>query len=172
VSALLALVARDLRVAARRSAEWAQPPMFYVLASLLFALGAAPRDPALATERLREAHLGRPGDVALREFFERMSPQTPEDRAAWREGRASQATGSARVLLLLEAAHENERAGDEDGALRCAEAAAAGDVSFARVARERAELRTGRVARLADDLFAEAKNTEDPRLRREAFERC
>jgi cellulose synthase operon protein C len=135
------------------------------------ALLVADRDPALATERLREAHLGRPGDVALREFFERMSPQAPEDRAAWREGRASQATGSARVLLLLEAAHENERAGDEDSALRCAEAAATGDVSLARVARERAELRTGRVARLADDLFAEAKNTEDPRLRREAFER-
>ena len=135
------------------------------------ALLIADRDPALATERLREAHLGRPADVALREFFERMSPQAPEDRAAWREGRAAQATGNARVLLLLDAARDNERAGDEDSALRCAEAAAAGDVSLARVARERAELRTGRVARLADDLFSEAKNTEDPRLRREAFER-
>jgi cellulose synthase operon protein C len=135
------------------------------------ALLIADRDPALATERLREAHLGRPGDVALREYFERMAPQPPEERAAWREGRASQATGDARVLLLLEAARENERAGDEDGALRCAEAAAAGDASLGRVVRERAELRTGRVARLADDLFSEAKNTEDPRLRREAFER-
>jgi cellulose synthase operon protein C len=135
------------------------------------ALLVADRDPALAVERLREAHSGRPGDIALREFFERMSAKPLDDRAAWREGRAAEATSNARVLLLLDAARENERAGDEDGALRCAEAAASGEAPLARVARERAELRTGRVARLADDLFSEAKNTEDPRLRREAFER-
>ena len=146
-------------------------PTDSALDSVREALLVAERDPALATQRLREAHLGRPGDVALREFFERMSPQSPEDRASWREGRAAEATGDARVLLLLEAARENERSGDEDGALRCAEAAAAGNSSLGAVARERAELRTGRVSRLADDLFSEAKNTEDPRLRREAFER-
>jgi tetratricopeptide (TPR) repeat protein len=140
------------------------------LDSVREALLVADREPVLATERLRDAHQGRPSDIALRELFERMSAQPPEDRAAWREARAAEATGDARVLHLLEAARENERAGDEEGALRCAEAAAA-DASLGRVARERAELRTGRVARLADELFSEAKNTEDPRLRREAFER-
>ncbi len=135
------------------------------------ALLVGERDPALAAERLREAHQGRPGDMALREIFERTSAQPPEDRAAWRERRAADSRGDASTLLLLEAGREYERAGDDQGALRCAEAAAASEAPLARVARERAELRTGRVARLADDLFAEAKNTEDPRQRREAFER-
>ncbi len=150
---------------------YATDPTDSALDGVREALLVADRDPGLAADRLREAHQGRPGDVALREFFERTTTQPLDDRAAWREARAGEATGDARVLLLLEAARENERAGDEDGALRCAEAAAEGDAPLARVARERAELRTGRVARLADDLFSEAKNTEEPRLRREAFER-
>jgi tetratricopeptide (TPR) repeat protein len=135
------------------------------------ALLVAEREPALAAERLREAHLGRPGDMALREIYERTSGQPPEERAAWREGRAADARGDAGVLLLLDAAREYENGGDEDGAMRASEAAASRDAPLAKVARERAELRTGRVARLADELFSEAKNTEDARLRREAFER-
>jgi predicted Zn-dependent protease len=135
------------------------------------ALLVAEREPALAAERLHEAHLGRPADMALREIYERTSAQPPEERAAWRERRAAEARGEASVLLRLEAAREYENSGDEEGALRAAEAAASSDAPLAKVARERAELRTGRVARLADDLFAEAKNTEDRRLRREAFER-
>src|ERR1019366_5033234 len=43
--------------------------------------------------------------------------------------------------------------------------------ALGRVARERAELRTGRVPRSADELFSGAKNAEQPRRRREAFER-
>jgi tetratricopeptide (TPR) repeat protein len=146
-------------------------PMEGALDAVREALLVADREPQLAGERLREAHHARPDDVALRELYERMAGEPPDDRAAWRERRAQNASGDARTLLLLDAAHELERAGDDDGALRCAEAAANADSPIGRVARERAELRTGRVARLADELFAEAKGVEDPRARREAFER-
>jgi tetratricopeptide (TPR) repeat protein len=100
-----------------------------------------------------------------------MAREPLDDRALWREQRAADAHGDARTLLFLEAAHEHDRAGDEDGALRCAEAAAATDTSLGRIARERAELRAGRVSRLAEELLAAAKSAEDVRARREAYER-
>lgn len=135
------------------------------------ALLVADREPGLAVERLLEAHKARPSDVALRELYERMASEPPDDRAVWREQRAAAAEGDARALLFLEAAHEYERTGDEESALRCAEAAAATDSALGRIARERAELRGGNVARLADELLAVAKSAEDPRARREAYER-
>jgi tetratricopeptide (TPR) repeat protein len=134
------------------------------------ALLVADSDPALASERLEEAHRARPTDVALRELYERVAPEPPRDRAIWREQRAAEASGAARTLLYLEAAHEHERVGDEEGALRCAEAAAT-DAPLGQIARERAELRAGRVARLAEELLAAAKGAEDERSRREAYQR-
>ena len=128
------------------------------------------KDPDLAAERLREAQHARASAVALRELYERVSPDA-QDAAGWRERRAADATGQARATLFFEAALAYERAGDEEGALRCADGAASTDAPLGIVARERAELQTGRVARLADELLSEAKNTEDPRTRREAYPR-
>ena len=135
------------------------------------ALLLAGRDPGLAAERLQEAQRARPGDVALRELFERISPEPPDDNAAWRERRAAEGGGDARTLLFLDAAREHLRSGDEEGALRCAEAAASTESGLARVARERAEFGAGKVSRLADELLSVAKTTEQPRVRREAYER-
>jgi cellulose synthase operon protein C len=135
------------------------------------ALLVADRDPQLAGERLQEAHRARPHDVALRELYERMGSDPAEVRAAWREQRAADATGERRTLLLLEAAREFERAGDDAGALRCAEAAGATDPGLGGIARERAELRGARVERLDEALVSEAKAATDPRVRREAYER-
>ncbi len=135
------------------------------------ALFVGDSDPALAEERLREAHQVRPGDVALRELYERMATATLDDRAKWREERAGTTTGNTRIRAYLEAANEYERTGDDAGALRCAEAAAATEAPLGRVARERAELRTSRVARLSDELITQAKGTDDARSRLEAFER-
>ncbi len=135
------------------------------------ALLLADRDRALASERLHEATRARPGDVALRQLFERTAPDAADDTAEWREQRAAEATGDARALLLLEAARDYERAGDDAGALRCAEAAVATDAPLARVARERTALRAAQAARLADELLSIAKSTEDIRVRREAYER-
>jgi tetratricopeptide (TPR) repeat protein len=135
------------------------------------ALLLADRDPALAAERIQEAHRARPGDVALRELLERMATEAPDDGAVWRERRAAEASGDARTLLFLEASHEYERIGDEEAALRCAEAAATSDSALGRIARERAELGAAKVSRLADELLSVAKATEDVRVRREAYER-
>lgn len=45
--AFVAVLARELRLAARRRAEWAQPLVFYAIIATLFALGAAPNAPWL-----------------------------------------------------------------------------------------------------------------------------
>jgi tetratricopeptide (TPR) repeat protein len=135
------------------------------------ALLVADRDPALASERLNEAHRARPNDVALRELSERMASEPGDDRALWREQRAAEASGDARTLLYLEAAEEYDRTGDQEGALRSAEAAAATEAPLGRITRERAELRAGRVSRLAEELLAAAKSAEDTLGRREAYER-
>ncbi len=135
------------------------------------ALLVADRDHALAGDRLREAHRARPEDLTLRELYERMVPDPAEARASWRENRAATTTGDARVLLLLEAAAEFERAGDDEGALRCASAASTSDVDLGGIARERAELRGPRVAQLAEELLTAAKGASEPRARREAYER-
>jgi len=42
MSAFLAMLARELRLALRRRSEWAQPLVFYAVVATLFALGAAP----------------------------------------------------------------------------------------------------------------------------------
>ena len=136
------------------------------------ALLVADKEPGVASERLEEAHRARPNDVALRELYERMSSEPLTDRGAWRESRASQSSGDTRALFYLEAAHEYERAGDREASLRASEAAAtASGEGLGRVARERAEVEGGQVARLADELLGLAKSTEDPRTRREAYER-
>jgi tetratricopeptide (TPR) repeat protein len=131
----------------------------------------ADSDPDLAAERLRAAHAASPRDAALRELYERMASDPPDDSASWREQRAVEATGDARLLLALEAAHGFERVRQEEAALRCATVAVEGNTSLGRVARERAELRTGRVARLADELMTVAKVAPDAGSRREAYER-
>ena len=149
----------------------ANDPVEAALDAVREALLIADRDPLLASERLQEAHRARPNDVALRDLYERMGAESPQACASWREQRAGMATGNARTLLLLEAAREYESAGDEESALRCAEAAGADDAPLGRIARERAELRARRVARLAEELLSTAKGTSGPRSRREAYER-
>jgi tetratricopeptide (TPR) repeat protein len=153
----------------RRSSS--DDPIEGAIESVREALLIADRDPELAEERLRTAHLVRRGDAALRDLFERMAEDPPEDFAVWREERAAHTTGDVRMLLSIEAAHEFERRGEDDAALRCATVAAEGRWSLGRVARERAELGTGRVALLADALLTEAKDAPDGRSRREAYER-
>ncbi|MBA4285779.1 MAG: heme exporter protein CcmB [Xanthomonadaceae bacterium] len=47
MSAVVAVFQRELRIALRRRAEWAQPLVFYGIVALLFPLGIAPESPAL-----------------------------------------------------------------------------------------------------------------------------
>jgi predicted Zn-dependent protease len=130
------------------------------------------QDPAAAAERALEAHRARPNDVALRELYERLSPEPPPDQGVWRERRAAQATGEARAMLYMEAAHMYELQGDKSGALRAAEAAVgSADSVLARLARERAELDAGAAARLADELLEQARQTDSLEERRDAYAR-
>jgi hypothetical protein len=136
------------------------------------ALLLATRDPAAAVEQAREAHQARPDDVALRELYERLSPVPLPDEAAWREKSAARASGGARAMLYMEAAHKYELQGDTVSALRAAEAAvASADSILARLARERAEVGAGAAARLADELLSHARETDSPEERREAYAR-
>ena len=48
MSAFIAVLGRELRLAARRRSEWAQPLVFYAIVATLFALGAAPNAAWLA----------------------------------------------------------------------------------------------------------------------------
>jgi heme exporter protein B len=48
MSALLATIARELKLAMRHRSEWLLPMMFYAIVVLLFALGAKPNDPQLS----------------------------------------------------------------------------------------------------------------------------
>lgn len=47
IRAFLAMLSRELRLAARRRSEWALPLLFYAVVATLFALGAAPGAPWL-----------------------------------------------------------------------------------------------------------------------------
>ncbi len=146
-------------------------PVERALDAVREALLVADREPALAGERLEEAHRAHPGDMALRELYERVGAESAHARASWREHRSAACSGEARALLLLDAAREYERAGDEEGALRCAEAAGAIDAFLGRVARERSELRARRGARLTEELLGIAKEAAEPSQRIEAYER-
>src|SRR5581483_5257253 len=67
-------------------------------------------DLASAESLVRRAVDARPGDLALRELFERVS--AGGERGRWREDLASSVADSrVKSWLLLEAAYEYERAG-------------------------------------------------------------
>lgn len=48
MNALIATLARELRLAGRHKAEWLMPPLFFAIVVTLFALGGRPDDPQLA----------------------------------------------------------------------------------------------------------------------------
>jgi len=128
-------------------------------------------NPGLAISCVEEAARARPADMALRALYERIAPDSADDAGAWREARAAECRGLARVKLLIQAAYEYEWKDDHAASLRCAEAASEERWSLCNVVRERAELRTRNTARLADELLSFARGAEDARVRREAYER-
>lgn len=160
-----------LRILRERRAVDADP-LELAMDGVREALLVAGTDPALAAARLEEAHRARPADVALRELYERLAVDPPADRAEWRERRAEGLAEPAKAVVLTEAAHEFERRGDADGALRAAKAAtAAGGGALARAVLERAEIGAGQTERLAEELLAAARGAETVVARREAYER-
>lgn len=154
----------------RRS--YATDPLETALDAVREALLIADREPDVASTRLEEAHRARPDDVALRELHERLAPEPPADRGAWRERRAEAAQGKTAALLWTEAALEHERSMDYSAALAAARRAAEkGDRGLSRPMIERAEIETGETTRIADELLELTKTTENEAVRREALER-
>ncbi len=157
-------------VRARKAAT--NDPIEGALDAIREALLVVDSDPSIAATRLEEAHHARPDDFALRELFERLSVNPVTDRGTWREQRAAKAPDETKALLLLEAAYDYERLGDAASALRAATAAkAAAQIGIESIVVERAEIRTGSVARLADELLTRARGASEPIVRREAYER-
>ena len=157
-------------VRARRSAT--NDPIEGALDAIREALLVVDSDPALAATRLEEAHHARPDDFALRELYERLSVTPVADRGAWREQRAAKAPDETKALLLLEAAYDYERNGDFVATLRAATAAKqAAQIGIESVLIERAEIHTGSVAHLADELLTRARGASEPWVRREAYEK-
>jgi lipopolysaccharide biosynthesis regulator YciM len=129
-------------------------------------------DAAAAAPLLEAALRARPTDMALREIYERLAPEPPADRAAWRAARAAELTGVDAARLATEAALELERAGDLEGAARCAQQAiAAGETLLAPIAAYRAALGGHGAGDIFDALLPRARESTDATERLEIYER-
>jgi tetratricopeptide (TPR) repeat protein len=132
----------------------------------------SPEGAAHAAGLLAQALRARPNDIGLRELYERLSPERPEDRAVWRAERAAVATGIDAARLWLEAALEHERDGKLDLAASAArQAMAAGETQLAPLCAYRCALAGHGTGDLIDVLLARAKESTDPAERLEFYER-
>lgn len=131
-----------------------------------------PEGAAHATGLLVHALKARPDDIGLRELFERLSPERPADRAAFRAERAAASQGAEAARFALDAALEYERDGAFANAAGMAkEAIAAGENLLAPLAAYRMALAGHGTAELIESLLARAKATEDETERLETYER-
>jgi tetratricopeptide (TPR) repeat protein len=125
-----------------------------------------------AVPLFEQALRARPKDAALRDLYERLSPEPLADRAAWREERAAEAPPAEAARLALEAALELERTGDLAGAARCARLAiAAGENQLAPIIVYRAALAGHGTGDLIEALMPRAREASDPIERLETYER-
>jgi cellulose synthase operon protein C len=136
------------------------------------ALLIADREIEVAKELLQQASQARPTDLALRELYERISPEPPADRSAYWAERANEASGADRARFALLAAIEHEREGGATQAARLAEMClASSDDALTRIAAERIEggsdMAPNLVARLAEKL----DRAQDPKEKRDLLER-
>jgi tetratricopeptide (TPR) repeat protein len=121
---------------------------------------------------LEQALRARPKDAGLRELYERLSPEPPDDRAGWRAERAAEATGVEAARLALEAALDLERSGDFEDAARCArQAVQAGDQLLAPMCAYRVALAGHGTGDLVETLIQKARESTDPSERLETYER-
>ena len=135
------------------------------------ALILAEGEGSAAVPLLEQALRARPKDAALRDLYERLSPEPLADRAAWREERAAEAPPAEAARLALEAALDLERRGDLEGAARCARAAmAAGEQLLAPIVVYRAALAGHGAGDLIESLMPRAREAADPVARLETYE--
>jgi len=125
-----------------------------------------------AKELLEQASRARPGDLALRELYERLAPEPPADKAAYWADRAAAAQGAERARLALFAALEFERNGEFDRAAELAHLSlGAEDSALARLCAERNEARSASAANLTERLIEQARGAPEVEARIEAYQR-
>lgn len=125
-----------------------------------------------ASSLLETALSARSNDFALRDLYERLSPEPTADRAAWREARLDEVPESEATRLAVEAALEYERTGDLEAAARCAKIAQTrGENELAPIAAYRFALSGFGTAELVEALMPEARESDDPARRMEIYER-
>jgi len=131
-----------------------------------------PEGASHATSLLVHALKARPDDIGLRELYERLSPERPTDRAAFRAERAAASTGAEAARFALDAALEYERDGNFANAAGMAkEATAAGENLLAPLCAHRMALAGHGTAELIEALLARARGTDDANERLETYER-
>jgi hypothetical protein len=136
------------------------------------ALLIADRDIDAAKDLLDRASRARVRDFALRELYEKLSPESPPDRATFWADRALAAEGAERARLALIAALEFERTGQHDDAARFAQISLeAEDSKLTRLCVERNEALGSFATNLAERLIHVAKGDGDPAARLEAYQR-
>lgn len=136
------------------------------------ALLVAESDMALAASLLGDAMAARPGDVALRELYERIATSGDEDRAAWREQVAASASDEAKRELLSQAALEQRRAGNFEASARLALAALElGASELLQVLADESAVGSPGSARVTEALLAQARAQSDPAELIELYER-
>jgi lipopolysaccharide biosynthesis regulator YciM len=157
-------------IRARREA--ADDPLEQAYDLVREALLLGKEEPAAAAPLLEQALKARPADIGLRELFERLSPEPPPDRAAWRAERAAETTPAEAARLALEAALELERAGDLESAARCAQQAiTAGEDMLAPILAYRAALAGHGAGDLVEALLPLARESSDRLEKLEIYER-
>ncbi|MBX3127475.1 MAG: hypothetical protein KF718_12205 [Polyangiaceae bacterium] len=154
----------------RRRREFLSDPIERALDAVREAWLVAEDDLDAARTLLGEASAARPNDVALAELYERLVPGAAVERARWREEAASHAQGAERAALLLEAALEHERDGDLASAARAA-AGAADAGGLAQLTAERLAAYDARATDLAESLLARARESTEPAVQRDLYER-
>ncbi len=147
------------------------------------ALLLAPTDAAGAAALMEFALRARPKDAGLRDMYERLSPEPPTDRAAWRLARAAESSGAETARLALEAAMEHDRAREPDQAAAAARVAMVtrvasdegsapfGDELLAAIIAYRAAIAGHGTTDLVDALLPQANASTDPVERLEIYER-
>jgi tetratricopeptide (TPR) repeat protein len=156
----------------RARRQESEDPLETALDLVREALLVAERDMALAASLLSDAMAARPGDVALRELYERIATSSDEDRAAWRERVAETASDETKRELLSQAALEQRRAGNLEASARLAQAALElGASELLKVLADESAPGSPGAARVSEALLAEARGTEDPRELRELYGR-
>lgn len=156
----------------RARRQESEDPLETALDLVREALLVAENDMSLAASLLSDAMAARPGDVALRELYERIATSSDEDRAAWREQVAEDASDDTKRELLAQAALEQRRAGNGQATARLAHAALElGQSELLKVLADESVVGTPDAARISDALLAEARATQDPAELRELYER-